>query len=199
MTNMRPVRLRGQSAMEYLMTYGWAILIIAVVLGALFSLGLFSGSTLLGTSCVASPGFLCASPVMSHTTGTLSFQFGQSTGASISNVIVACAATSNTIGYPNTGPYFTFNSVGYNGFAGITPTGAATNVMLGNTILSGQTISVSNVVCYNTAGGSLSTAGNIPGVGTGFSGSIWIAYSSVSDGSAITSVAKVATVTVKAS
>ncbi len=28
-----------QSAMEYLMTYGWAILIIAVVLGALFELG----------------------------------------------------------------------------------------------------------------------------------------------------------------
>jgi len=27
---------KAQSAMEYLMTYGWAILIIAVVLGALF-------------------------------------------------------------------------------------------------------------------------------------------------------------------
>ena len=33
---------RLQSAMEYLMTYGWAILIIAVVLGALFSLGIFN-------------------------------------------------------------------------------------------------------------------------------------------------------------
>jgi len=40
-------RLKAQSAMEYLMTYGWAILIIAVVLGALFSLGVFSGSSLL--------------------------------------------------------------------------------------------------------------------------------------------------------
>ena len=38
--------LRSQSAMEYLMTYGWAILIIAVVLGAIYSLGLFSGTTL---------------------------------------------------------------------------------------------------------------------------------------------------------
>jgi hypothetical protein len=35
-----------QSAMEYLMTYGWAILIVAVVLGALFQLGVFSGSSL---------------------------------------------------------------------------------------------------------------------------------------------------------
>ncbi len=33
-----------QSAMEYLMTYGWAILIIAVVLGALYSLGVFNMS-----------------------------------------------------------------------------------------------------------------------------------------------------------
>ncbi len=35
----------SQSAMEYLMTYGWAILIIAVVLGALFSLGVFNSSS----------------------------------------------------------------------------------------------------------------------------------------------------------
>lgn len=32
--------------MEYLMTYGWAILIIAVVLGAIYSLGLFNSASL---------------------------------------------------------------------------------------------------------------------------------------------------------
>ena len=37
---------KSQSAMEYLMTYGWAILIIAIVLGALFSLGVFSSANL---------------------------------------------------------------------------------------------------------------------------------------------------------
>jgi len=36
---------RLQSAMEYLMTYGWMILIIAVVLGALFQLGVFNSSS----------------------------------------------------------------------------------------------------------------------------------------------------------
>ncbi len=36
---------KAQSAMEYLMTYGWAILIIAVVLGALFQLGVFNAGT----------------------------------------------------------------------------------------------------------------------------------------------------------
>lgn len=42
----KSVRMRSQSAMEYLMTYGWAILIIAVVLGGLYSLGLFNGLSL---------------------------------------------------------------------------------------------------------------------------------------------------------
>ncbi len=36
------MELKSQSAMEYLMTYGWAILIIAVVLSVLFQLGVFS-------------------------------------------------------------------------------------------------------------------------------------------------------------
>ncbi len=38
------MKLKLQSAMEYLMTYGWAILVIAVVLGVLYSLGIFSPS-----------------------------------------------------------------------------------------------------------------------------------------------------------
>ncbi|MGC8537558.1 MAG: LamG domain-containing protein [Candidatus Micrarchaeia archaeon] len=42
-----------QSAMEYLMTYGWAILIIAVVLAALFQLGVFNPMTF---APKASPG-----------------------------------------------------------------------------------------------------------------------------------------------
>ena len=46
-------RFRSQSAMEYLMTYGWAILIIAVVLAALFELGVFNPMTF---APKASPG-----------------------------------------------------------------------------------------------------------------------------------------------
>ena len=46
-------RETGQSAMEYLMTYGWAILIIAIVLVAFFSLNLFNPYTF---SPKASPG-----------------------------------------------------------------------------------------------------------------------------------------------
>ena len=38
--------VRSQGAMEYLMTYGWAVVIIGVVLAALFSLGVFNSSML---------------------------------------------------------------------------------------------------------------------------------------------------------
>ncbi len=38
--------MRSQSAMEYLMTYGWAILVIAVILGVLFQLGVFGSASL---------------------------------------------------------------------------------------------------------------------------------------------------------
>ena len=71
---------KAQSAMEYLMTYGWAILIIAIVLAALFSLGVFSSSSFTGTTCVALSGFLCSNPVLHG--GNLVVTLGQATGTS---------------------------------------------------------------------------------------------------------------------
>ena len=38
-------RRKGQSATEYLMTYGWAILAIVVVAGVLWNMGLFGGGS----------------------------------------------------------------------------------------------------------------------------------------------------------
>jgi len=35
------MKRKGQAAMEYLMTYGWAILIIVVVVAALYAMGVF--------------------------------------------------------------------------------------------------------------------------------------------------------------
>ncbi|MGB9703770.1 MAG: hypothetical protein ACPLXS_03650, partial [Candidatus Micrarchaeales archaeon] len=53
-------RTKSQAAMEYLMTYGWAILIIALVVGVLYSLGVFNPSS--PSYCVFSGEvFLCQS------------------------------------------------------------------------------------------------------------------------------------------
>jgi len=76
--------IKAQSAMEYLMTYGWAILIVAVVLGALYSLGVFNGAAFLGTSCIAASGFYCTNPTLS-TGGVLTVKIGQATGTNFNN------------------------------------------------------------------------------------------------------------------
>ena len=78
---------KAQSAMEYLMTYGWAILIVAVVLGALYSLGVFNGAAFLGTSCIAASGFYCTNPTLS-TGGVLTVTIGQATGTTFKNAFL---------------------------------------------------------------------------------------------------------------
>ncbi|MFP3278913.1 MAG: hypothetical protein RXP92_01200 [Candidatus Micrarchaeota archaeon] len=164
-------RFKAQSAMEYLMTYGWAILIIAVVLGALFSLGVFSGSSLLGTSCIATPGFLCQNPLLS-TSGTLTATIGQENGYTAYNAffyVSSQTASVNSAGFPT--PAYQCTS----------PAGAP--------LSSGQTVTISCPIAN-----ALSSLA----IGTSFSGYIWLNYSSTSSGPATISQ-KIATVIVKVS
>ena len=76
---MRQVKMKtreSQSAMEYLMTYGWAVLIIAVILAALYALGIFNivGPPLV---CLGQPNYLCSNPTLSSG-GGLTINFGLS-------------------------------------------------------------------------------------------------------------------------
>ena len=70
---MRPDKLgigvhyRFQSAMEYLMTYGWAVLVIALILGTLYYLGLFNSPQVVN-GCIAQPGFYCENLVFNANT-----------------------------------------------------------------------------------------------------------------------------------
>ncbi|MGC9205412.1 MAG: hypothetical protein ACP5FN_04040, partial [Candidatus Micrarchaeia archaeon] len=164
---------KAQSAMEYLMTYGWAILIIAVVLGALFSLGVFNGASLLGTSCVAGSGYLCQNPVLS-TSGQLTFTFGQNTGAMMYNAIISVSpqsAATVASGFPAGGNFAQATAI--------------------STLASGQTVPISVTLTTPTLLSSDT-------IGTPFTGYIWLNYSTTSGGVA-NIVAKVATITVKVS
>ena len=67
---------RSQSSMEFLMTYGWAILAAVVALGIIYSLGIFSAAANAPTSCVAISGFSCTKPVL-YSSGALNLQVGQ--------------------------------------------------------------------------------------------------------------------------
>ncbi|MDE1768505.1 MAG: hypothetical protein KGH64_03330 [Candidatus Micrarchaeota archaeon] len=70
-----------QSAMEYLTTYGWALLIIAVVLVALLLSGVLNTSTQSITSCVAAYGYQCSNISYSHATGNVTLTVEQVGGA----------------------------------------------------------------------------------------------------------------------
>ena len=50
---------RGQAAMEFLMTYGWAILVVLIAIGALAYFGVLNPSKFLPESCTIGPGIGC--------------------------------------------------------------------------------------------------------------------------------------------
>ncbi|MEM3791421.1 MAG: hypothetical protein QXL16_01695, partial [Candidatus Micrarchaeaceae archaeon] len=74
--------LQGQSALEYLTTYGWAIIIIGVVISALVFLGVFNPSSLVSQQCIFPAGFVCNIGSMTSN-GILTFALTQATGSPI--------------------------------------------------------------------------------------------------------------------
>ncbi len=172
---------KAQSAMEYLMTYGWAILIIAVVLAALFALGVFNGSNLSGNSCQATPGFLCSNPTYSHTNANISVTLGQETGINWigANFVFVPSATPFVSGVPA----ISFNAPG------------PANVTLYNTGLVSGAEATLNLSVNNT---SFPVAVGSPIVGT-----IWAQYTYVTGAAGAartgTSYAQIAALNLRAS
>ncbi len=58
---------KGQSALEYMMTYGWAILVIVIVAAVLYSLGIFSPSSSIGTGFTGFAPFTISSQACNST------------------------------------------------------------------------------------------------------------------------------------
>jgi len=92
---------KGQTAMEYLMTYGWAILIIMVVLAVLFYLGVLNPSSVTPSQCVFPAGITCVSNQL-KTSGKLYLVIGQGTGKTIQINGIACTQNSS-VSFPSSG------------------------------------------------------------------------------------------------
>ena len=68
---------KGQAAMEFLMTYGWAILVVLVAIGALAYFGVLSPNRFLPSSCTIGPGIGCDDfKVLAAGTATLKLRNG---------------------------------------------------------------------------------------------------------------------------
>ncbi len=82
---------KAQSALEYLVTYWWAIMIIAVVLAAMFGLGLFS-KPIQPFACLPDPLFYCSNSTM-DTGGAIALTFTYSGTQPITITGLACNVT----------------------------------------------------------------------------------------------------------
>ncbi|MDE1868752.1 MAG: hypothetical protein KGH60_02180 [Candidatus Micrarchaeota archaeon] len=163
--------MRAQSAMEYLMTYGWAILVIAVVFAALFALNIFNLSGVSGVSCTvtSSATYVCQQPSI-QTNSLFSLTFGQNTGQTIYNAILSVAPQSsalNTLGFPST---VSRSTVSINSLApGVT---TVVGVVLSSNVLPANTLQ------------------------TPFQGTLWLNYSTTSGGVA-SSALQIGTINMK--
>ena len=74
---------KGQTAVEYLMTYGWAILIILIVAGVLAYYGIFAPAGFLGPSASGFSQVYILSPWDFKANGNLTIQLENRVGTSI--------------------------------------------------------------------------------------------------------------------
>lgn len=186
--------LKLQSAMEYLMTYGWAILIIAVVMVALFSLGILGGSPL-STTCLPGSGYECTAVTYNHGTvgggwpwpGNVIVTIGQTTGTNwaTANIFFVAQGTSTNAGVPSSIPVGvasaeplggTGNTIGY----------TAGGVTVGTGLITGQT----SQVALGVPGSSVVSVG---GTATG---TVWAQYTLTTGGPLY--YAQIGTLTLKA-
>lgn len=81
---------RLQSAVEYLSTYSWAILVLAIAIGALYLSGLLSPNRSIPDTCISSPDFTCLSTSLTAD-GLLTVDIAQNTKTPVNVTSVGCS------------------------------------------------------------------------------------------------------------
>ena len=131
---------KSQAAMEFLMTYGWAILIVLIVLAALFFLGVFNPKST--NTCIVTAPFTCTDVKASGTTLTL--VLAASGTYSAGPTIAAAGVTINGVA----------SSAGGGTISTVTPT-AITWTIPSQTV--GSKFSGTSAITYTQSGGTSHT------------------------------------------
>ena len=92
--------------MEYLMTYGWAILIIAVVMGVLFETGFFSPGSAASQFCQLESGFTCSNYYLLQN-GLLTVSILQDTSSPLNITAIGCNTNTTSISMTPVSPQVT--------------------------------------------------------------------------------------------
>lgn len=94
---------KGQAAMEFLMTYGWAILVVLIAIGALAYFGVLNPSRFLPESCTVGPGISCEAykvtgESVAGNDGTIDLVLRNGLGESINTVTVNVDRNADSVG-----------------------------------------------------------------------------------------------------
>ena len=85
---------KSQAAMEFLMTYGWAILVVLAAIAALAYFGVLSPEKFLPEKCILQPGIACVSHKVETTKVTLIIANGLGRTITINSIVVGgCSGT----------------------------------------------------------------------------------------------------------
>lgn len=97
----RAIARRSQAALEFIMTYGWAILVVLVAIGALAYFGVLSPDKFLPSKCVLQSGIACLDHKVTATQVQVVLQ--NSLGFDLTSVIVKAGGcgTSSSINLAN--------------------------------------------------------------------------------------------------
>jgi hypothetical protein len=89
---------KGQAALEFLMTYGWAILVVLIVIGALAYFGVLNPNILVPPKCTLETGLSCKDYRITEDKITLSLENGMGKGIVIQKVSVYQVGTGANMG-----------------------------------------------------------------------------------------------------
>jgi hypothetical protein len=159
---MRKKAQKAQAALDMLISYGIAILIISIAIYVVLQLGIFN-NRLAPTYCNAAPSFICDG-VSINTTGEMTIIFAQSTGGTLNITGIACSNLANTT---SIGPkYGNFNVSSYKKAPQFYPTSQLQNGL----ILYSSNQTRLYVYCYSGPSVAKSNLGN------SYTGYVWINY-----------------------
>lgn len=85
---------RGQAAMEFLMTYGWALLVVLAAIGALAYFGVLNPSKFLPASCTITPGIGCDEFKVTANSVQLLLRNGVGSDLTVATIAIATCTTS---------------------------------------------------------------------------------------------------------
>lgn len=88
----------GQAAMEYLVTYGWAILMLLIVLTYLIATGAFSSGSFVVQECVIQPDLPCSPSALSKNSTDTVLRFSITNGLGFPVNFTSIAYTTFNIG-----------------------------------------------------------------------------------------------------